>query len=451
MYDIAILGGGPAGYTAAALAGKQGQKVVLFEKKELGGVCLNEGCIPTKTLLYSAKVLQTIKESSHYGISAGKADIDFSAIMNRKNNVIQTLVKGVTGKMKKNKVEVIKAVAVITGRENGIISLSADGKDFQAKNLLLASGAVPAVPPIPGLEKGSFLTSTEILDLKKAPKSLIIIGGGVIGLEFASFYASMGTQCTVIEMMPEILPGIDKDICEELRKVYTEKGITFTLGAKVAEVKGDTVIYEKDGKPQKIKGEKLLLAIGRKPVTEGYGLEKLGVELEKGGVKIDEKCRTNIPGVYAAGDITGKSLLAHTAIREGETAINVILGKDDNMRYSAIPGVVYTNPEIACVGLTEEEAAKKGIDVQSKMLPMSYAGRFIAENEGKNGFCKITAGKKYGEILGVHMIGSHCSEMIYGACLMIENQLRIDDIKETVFPHPTVSEVIRENIFTFRS
>ena len=449
-FDIAILGGGPAGYVAAERAGAKGMQVVIFDKRALGGVCLNEGCIPTKTLLNSAKVLENAHEAGKYGINIdSNISIDFGKIMKRKDKVVRKLVSGVGAKMKHAKAEVVMAEAVIKERRGDVITITADGKDYQATRLLICSGSEAAVPPIPGLEKDQILTNREILQLKELPKSLVIIGGGVIGSEFADFFNAMGSKVTVIEMLPEILTGVDEGIAAFVRNEFAKRGIDYHLNAKVTELKGKEVIFEKDGKVQSITGDEVLLSVGRKANVGGMGLENIGVEFTPKGIKIDNHCRTNIPNVYAAGDVTGFSLLAHTASREGEVAVNHMLGRKDVMRYNAIPGVVYTHPEIAGVGLTEAAAKAKGIEVETRQLPMAYAGRFIAENEGKDGFCKVIVGMKYKEILGIHMVGGACSEMIWGACALIEAQLRVQDVEEIVFPHPTVSEIIRETIFQF--
>jgi dihydrolipoamide dehydrogenase len=449
-FDIAILGGGPAGYVAAERAGAKGMRVVIFDKRALGGVCLNEGCIPTKTLLNSAKVLENAHDAGKYGINVGSdISIDFGKIMKRKDKVVRKLVSGVGAKMKHVKAEVVMAEAVIKEKRADVITLTADGKDYQASRLLICTGSEAAVPPIPGLDQNVVTTNREILQLKKLPKSLVIIGGGVIGTEFADFFNAMGTKVTVIEMLPEILTGVDEDIAAFVRKDFTKRGINYHLNAKVTELRGKEVIFEKAGEAFSITGEEVLLSVGRKANVAGIGLENIGVELARVGVKIDQYCRTNVPNVYAAGDVTGFSLLAHTASREGEVAINHMIGRKDVMRYNAIPGVVYTHPEIAGVGLTESAAKAKGIDVETRQLPMAYAGRFIAENEGKDGFCKVIVGKKYKEILGIHMVGGACSEMIWGACALIEAQLRVQDVEEIVFPHPTVSEIIKETIFQF--
>ena len=449
IYDLAIIGGGPAGYVAAERAGAKGLSVIVFDKRALGGVCLNEGCIPTKTLLNSAKVLEYAHEAEKYGIKVENISIDFKKIMARKDKVVRKLVSGVGAKLKHAKADVVIANAVIREKRGEVITIDADNLVYQATRLLICTGSEAAVPPIPGLDGSLIVTNREILQLKECPKSLVIIGGGVIGSEFADFFNAMGTKVTVIEMLPEILTGVDEEIAAFVRKEFEKKGVAYHLNARVTKLNGKEVVFEKDGQEQRITGDEVLLSVGRKANVAGIGLENIGVEFTPRGIKIDQNCRTNVPNVYAAGDITGFSLLAHTASREGEVAVNHILGRKDVMRYDAIPGVVYTHPEIAGVGLTESAAKEKGIEVEVKQLSMAYAGRFIAENEGKDGFCKVIVGKKYKEILGIHMVGGACSEMIWGACAIIESQLRIQDVEEIVFPHPTVSEIIKETIFLF--
>lgn len=449
MYDLGIIGGGPGGYVAAERAGHKGLKTILFEAKDLGGVCLNEGCIPTKTLLYSAKIYDSAKKGDKYGIFAESLKFDFTTMMSRKDKIVKKLVMGVSSKMRKNKVEVVNAFAQIESRGKDYIEISAGGQNYQCRNILITTGSEAFVPPINGLEKKNILTNREILQLKEVPRELVIIGGGVVGTEFAAMFNSLGSKVTVIEMLDEILPGMDKEISAMLRSELTKKGIEFNLNSKVTELKGKEVIFEKDEKTISVKGDEVLVSVGRKPVTTGFGLEKLEIELFKGGIKIDKHCRTNVPNVYAAGDVTGFSLLAHTASREGEVAVNTIAGEKDIMRYNAIPAVVYTNPEVSGVGLTEEAAKEKDIEYEVRALPMVYAGRFLAENEGFNGLCKIITGKRYKEILGVHMIGNPSSEMIYGAAIAIESELTVEEMQKIVFPHPTVSEIFKETVFEF--
>ncbi len=450
-FDLAIIGGGPGGYVAAERAGAKGLKVVLFEKKSLGGVCLNEGCIPTKTLLYSAKVYDTAKHGNKYGVTAGELSFDYSKIAARKDKVVKKLVGGVGGKMKAHGVTVVKESAMIQGRSQEGITITGGADTYLVKDLLICTGSEAFVPPIPGLDinAANVMTNREILDLKALPKSIAVIGGGVIGMEFASMYNSFGVEVTVIEMIDKILGEMDAELSSMLQDIYAKRGVKFELGARVTEIKGDEVVYEKGGKASSVKAEAILVSVGRRPVTKGFGLENIGVELFKGGIKVTDKMATNIPNVYAAGDVTGFSLLAHTASREGEVVVNNLTGRKDVMRYNAIPGVVYTNPEISGVGHSEKSAKAAGIEYRIASLPMAYAGRFVAENEGGAGVCKVLVGKQHGEVLGVHMLGNPSSEMIYGACLAIESEMTLDELQEVVFPHPTVSEIFKETIFSF--
>jgi dihydrolipoamide dehydrogenase len=353
--------------------------------------------------------------------------------------------------MKAHGVQVVKGEAMMEGRSAEGVKITCNGETFLAATLLVCTGSEAFVPPIPGLKEAGdvILTNREILALKEQPKSLVIIGGGVIGMEFASFYNSLGTTVTVVEMLPEILGGLDKELSAMLRGIYAKKGVNFNLSCKVTKIDGNVVTYvDAQNNEHTVEGDKILVSVGRRPVTAGFGLESLGVELNRGGIKVDNKMRTNVPGVYAAGDVTGFSLLAHTASREGEVVVNNLTGREDTMRYDAIPGVVYTNPEIRGVGLTEESAKEKGIAYKVATLPMAYAGRFVAENEGGNGVCKVLVGEKYGEVLGVHMLGNPSSEMIYGACMAIEAEMTLKELEEVVFPHPTVSEIFKETLFS---
>ena len=458
MYDLAILGGGPGGYVAAGRAGAAGLSVVLFEKRELGGVCLNEGCIPTKTLLYSAKVYDYTRHADRYGVNVSESTIDFGAIFKRKEKVVKKLVGGVKVQMRNANVEVIKEEAVITGKEAEGFVLAAGEASYSARNILVCTGSEAAVPPIPGLREGLggvVVTNREILSLTEQPERLVVIGGGVIGMEFASFFNSIGTQVTVVEMLPKILGPLDDEISAMLQAQYAKKGVEFHLSCKVVAVEGNEVVYEDaEGGTCRAAGDKILVSVGRRASLQGIGLENIGVELAVNpagrpyGIKVDEKMRTNVPGVYAAGDVTGFSMLAHTASREGEVAVNTILGKEDAMSYKAIPGVVYTNPEVAGVGVTEAEAANQGLDYTVLKLPMAFSGRFVAENERGEGLCKIIVDAQSHKVLGVHMLGNPCSEIIQSACIAIEKGLTVEQLKDVVFPHPTVSEILKETLFT---
>lgn len=453
-FDLIVLGGGPAGYLASERAGHAGLKTLVIEKRALGGVCLNEGCIPSKTLLYSAKIYDYANHGDKYGVTTTGAAIDHKKVVERKNKVVKTLVGGVGMQLKKNHVTVETGSGVITGRNDEGFEVKVGEKTFTGKRLLIATGSAPVVPPIPGvkegIEKGFVLTNREILDLDAIPNELVIIGGGVIGLEMASYFNSVGSKVTVVEMLDKIAGPTDREISELLRKNYEKKGVTFKLGCKVTGVSENGVTYEENGKSNTVKADKVLLSIGRRPVTQGIGLETIGVYIERGAIKTDENLRTNIANVYAAGDVNGQVMLAHTAYREAEVAVNTMLGKKDKMRYTAIPSVIYTNPEVACVGETFESAKEKGYDVELVNLSMMFSGRYVAENEGGDGICKLVIDKKYRRLLGAHIIGNYSSEFIVSCAIMIETEMRIEDIKEIVFPHPTVCEIVRESIFDFK-
>jgi dihydrolipoamide dehydrogenase len=446
-YDIGIIGGGPAGYNAGERAAMNGLKTILFEKKEIGGVCLNEGCIPSKTLLYSAKLLDHARDSSKYGISVGSAPtFDMDKIIGRKNKTVKKLTMGVKMTLQALGVTIIEGEASLADVANESFTITCNGESYKMKYLLLCTGSETVIPPIKGLSDISFWTSREALDNKEVPKSLAIIGGGVIGMEFASFFNSIGIKVSVIEMLPEILGAMDNESSAMVRSEYTKKGLKFYLGAKVTEVNNHQVIIEKDGKTQAIEAEKILVSVGRKPTIDMAGFDKLHLELQGRGVKVNEQMQTSHPNVYAAGDITGFSMLAHTAFREGEVAINHIIGLNDKINYNSIPGVVYTNPEMAGVGKTEEELKAAGLKYSIMKLPMAYSGRFIAENETGNGYCKLIVDTSE-KIIGCHLVGNPASELIVTAGIAIEKNFTVEDFKRIIFPHPTVGEIIHESLF----
>ena len=447
-YDVAIIGGGPAGYTAAERAAADGLSTVLFEKNALGGVCLNEGCVPTKTLLYSAKVYDTIKHAQKYAVKAENPTFDFPKIIARKNKVVKKLTAGIRMKMTEHGVVVVNGEAEIKGRAaDGTITIACGEETYEAANLLLCTGSETVIPPIPGLAETEYWTSREALQTKELPASLVIIGGGVIGMEFASFFNSMGTEVHVVEMLDKILGPMDKELSEMLQAEYAKRGIKFYLGHKVTAVHGGEVTVEKEDESFVISGEKVLLSVGRRPVTKGFGLETLGVEPFRNGIKVNQYMQTSLPNAYACGDITAFSLLAHTAVSEAEVAVKHILGKaGDGMSYKAIPGVVYTNPEIAGVGKTEEELQAEGIPYTVKKLPMAFSGRFVAENEQGNGVCKLILAEDE-TVIGAHLLGNPASELIVIAGLAIEKGMKADELRSIVFPHPTVGEIIKEALF----
>lgn len=446
-FDIAIIGGGPAGYTAAERAAAGGLKTVIFEKKAIGGVCLNEGCIPTKTLLYSAKLLDNAKGAAKYGISVPDGvGFDMVKMIDRKDKVVKKLTGGVKMTVKSYGAELVEKEAVITGEKNGLIQLSAGGENYEVTYLLVCTGSDTVIPPIKGLSETDYWTSKEALESTALPKSLAIIGGGVIGMEFASFFNSMGVKVSVIEMMPEILGAMDKETSAMLRADYQKKGVGFYLNSKVIEVSPTGVTIEKGGKRSVIEADRILVSVGRKANINQVGLDKLNIELLRNGVKVDEHLLTSHPKVYACGDITGHSMLAHTAIRESEVAINHILGVEDRMNYDCVPGVVYTNPELAGVGKTEEELTVAGIPYHVQKLPMAYSGRFVAENETGSGLCKLIMDAD-DKIIGCHLLGNPASEIIIVAGIAVQHGYTVEEFQKTVFPHPTVGEIYHETLF----
>ena len=451
MFDLIVIGGGPGGYNAAERAAEKGLKTCVVEERALGGTCLNEGCIPTKTLLYSAKIYDYSKHCKEYGVEFTGASIDHAKIIDRKDKVVKTLVGGVGMKMKKAGVEVISATAKILGKTADGFKVQAGDKEIEGKRLLICSGSEATLPPIDGLKdslaNGFALTNREILDMKEVPATLLVVGGGVIGLEMVSYFNSIGSRVVVLEMMDHIAGPTDREISEMLKKEYEKRGVEFILGAKVTSIKDGKITYELDGKVNEIAGDKALVSIGRRARTAGLGLEEIGVLMERGAIVTDEFCKTNVPGVWAAGDVNGKVMLAHTAYREGEVAVTNMLGGKDRVDYNSIPSVIYTNPEVAAVGETTESAKAKGYNVEIRTLPLSYSGRYLAENEGGKGIMKIVVDKDHNKILGFHMIGTYASEIVYGAAMMVGKEMRLAEIQKFVFPHPTVGEVLREAIF----
>ena len=451
VYDLIVIGGGPAGYLGAIRAGEAGLATLLIERRALGGVCLNEGCIPSKTLLNSAKLYDYARFSEKYGVTTEGAHLDHGKVVKRKEKVVRTLVVGVKMQLRQAGVTTIEGAGYIQGKDGQSFKVNVGDSVYRGKNLLIATGSEAVIPPIEGIEVAlrdeQVLTSREIFDLKEVPDSFVVVGGGVVGLEMGSYFNSVGSKVTVIEMLDHIAGETDRDISNILMKNYEKKGVEFLLSSRVMAIDKGKLIYEKDGETFELEADKVLMSVGRRPSIQEIGLENIGVQVDDGAIVVDEHGRTNIPKVYAAGDVNGYSMLAHTAYREAEVCINNILGNDDRISYDTISSVIYTNPEVAMVGETEKSATEKGIEYDIVKLPMQYSGRYVAENERGDGICKILVEKKSKGLIGVHMIGSYVSEIIYGAATMMEAGMGIDDIKKIVFPHPTVSEILREGIF----
>lgn len=461
IYDLAIIGGGPGGYVAAIRAAQLGSRVVLVEKDVLGGTCLNRGCIPTKTLLKSVKAfkdLKKLKELAITGIDLSGAQIDLGKLQQRKSRIVKRLTTGVAGLLKARGVEVVPGEAVMD-EEPGLIKvrMAKDGqgqeseqgqRNIRARHVIIATGSKPRLIPLPGIDSPSVLTSDEILSLESVPSTLVILGGGVIGLEFALIFRELGADVTIVEMEERLLPAFDEEIAAEAGRMLKSSGITLHLGARAQEIREDTLIFEKDGERKEIKGEKILVAVGRAPVYEGIDVQKLGLKTERGALVTDEFLRTSQPAIYAIGDVNGKYMLAHKASAEGLTAVENILGTPRQMDYGVIPQCIYSSPEIACVGLSEKQAREKyGEDaLKVTRFPLSANGKAQVEGETR-GFVKVIAEQKTGKILGVHLFCHNATELIAEAVTAIRLGARAEDLAQCIHPHPTMSEAVQEAYF----
>lgn len=446
QFEVAVIGGGPGGYVAAIASAQLGMKTVLVEKDALGGTCLNRGCIPTKALLHSAELYTNALEGKEYGIFAEKVSFDYAKVAARKDAVVARLVRGIEGLVKGNKVTLIRGTAVFKDVNTVEVS-GAEPQTVTFDKAIIATGSYPSKIPIPGTDLAGVMDSDGFLALKELPKSAVIIGGGVIGIEFASVLNAFGSDVAIVEMMPEILPGMDLDIAIAMRNILTKKGIRFYLNAKVSAIEkkdGLTVNFNQDGKNLSEKGEIAILSTGRRPVTQGVGFETIGLKMERGFVVVDDYCKTNIPNIYAIGDVNGKIMLAHAASAQGMTAAKNCKGdKLVKADFNLVPACVYTTPEIASVGMDEEKAKKAGYKVK--------VGRFDAVGNGKslvmgeqNGFVKIVSDEVTGEILGMQLFTAHATDMIGEGLMAIKLESTVEEVADAIHPHPTVNEMIME-------
>ncbi len=453
-YDAIIIGGGPGGYVAAERLGAARKKVLLVEKGALGGTCLNVGCIPTKTLINSAKHYAHALEGARFGVKASAVSFDWAAMQAWKREVVDKLRAGVAAPEKRLGGEVAAGEGKLLGvGQVEVRGPSGTARVHQAGAVILATGSAPVMPPIPGCKDNPrVVDSTGILELPQPPRRLVVVGGGVSGVEFAGLFAALGAQVEVVEMMDEIVPFMDREQAPVLRRAL--KGVSFRLGCKVTKVEGSTVHYlTREGTPAAAEGDVVLMAVGRRPVVDGWGAREAGLDVSPRGVVVDDRMRTNLPGVWAVGDLTGKSLLAHSAYRMGDVAVADIVSppgaaRRNVMRYDAVPWVVYGLTEAAGVGLTEQEAAARGLAVKKASVRLNASGRFCAESGfSAPGAVKVLADRATDRILGVHVVGTYASELIWGAAALIEQELRAGDVREIIFPHPTVCEVVRDAVW----
>ena len=446
--DVVIIGGGPGGYVAAIKAAHLGLKAVLIEKDKLGGVCLNRGCIPTKALVSTAELLNHLQRAGEFGIQVKDYSIDFPAIMKRKDLITRRLSSGVEQLMKANQVRVVRGEGQII--EPGIVEvLDADGQKevIKTKNIIIATGSKVMKLPIPGIDSGGVITSDEALSLSELPSKMIIIGGGVVGIEFAGIFKALGVEVTVVEMLPRILLPIDEEIARRLAMNLKRKGIEILTDCKVKGIKKnhqnlEVLVSTSEGE-KRLETERVLLAAGRVPELGNIDVQRLGIELEKGAIKVDEKMKTNIPGIYAVGDVVGKIMLAHVASREGIVAIENISGKEVLMDYKVVPNCVFSMPEVASVGLTEEEARKENNNIKVSKFPFMANGKALGMGETE-GMVKIIADTDTFELLGLHILGVHASDLIAEGTLALSMEATAFEIVNTIHAHPTLAEAIAE-------
>ena len=451
-YDAIVIGGGPGGYIAGERLAHAGKRVLVAEKESLGGTCLNVGCIPTKSLLNGAKLYDHARHSAQFGVTASEVSYDWTAMQAWKSKTVDTLVGGVGAMLRRLKCEVVKQPATLVAP--GVVDVG--GERHTSEHVILATGSFPVMPNIPGASDNSAVVdSTGLLAIDHVPDRLAVVGGGVIGVEFASLVAALGSKVDVIELMPEICPFMDVDVAAALRKGMA--GVDFHLNSRVTGIDGASVLYtDAAGEAQRIDADTILMAVGRRPLVEGWGAAEAGLDYATQGVTVDDACRTNLPNVWAVGDVTGRSLLAHAAYRMGEVASAHIVdpaqakASGQVMRWDYIPWAVYSLPEAAGVGLTEAQASERFGDVLTAKVPLTLSGRFVAENGLKApGTVKLVADAATRRVVGVHMLGTYAPETIWGAVSVLENEFTVDDARQLVFPHPTVSEGIREAVWAF--
>lgn len=446
-FEITVIGGGPGGYVAAIKAAQMGKRVCIVEEKHFGGTCLNEGCIPTKTLIKTVNVLEEVKHAADFaieGVDTSKITVSMNKLQNRKQDVVKSLVNGVEGLLRGNKVTAVKGIAEFRDKN----TIRVGDKIITSDYFIIASGSDSFVPAFIEYEgKTNIITSREALNLDYIPESMSIIGGGVIGIEFAYVFSLLGTKVTVIELMENILPMVDVEVSVLAQRKLENAGVIFYTGARVKKISGNKVIYELKGERRSLEADITLMAVGRIPRTKELNAEILGLEFDRNAIKTDPKLRTNIGNIYAIGDVNGKSMLAHTASHEGIVAVNNICGHSEEINYSIVPSCIYVEPEIACIGLTEAQAKEKYDNVKVGKFPMVANGKSLVEGD-TDGLVKVILDGELNEILGVHILAKHATDMISGISVAMNMEATAEEIINSIHPHPTVSEALPEAFMT---
>ncbi len=442
-YEVIVIGAGPGGYETAIKSAQRGKKTAIVEDKHFGGVCLNEGCIPTKTLVRTANLYTEMREAEKYailGVDPAQIKVDMAKLQQRKQGVVSTLVNGVQALLRGNKVSIINGHASFKDVHTIIVG----DKEYTSEYFIIATGSNTFMPPFIPLEGDTnVITSKEALDMDRLPESIAIIGGGVIGIEFAHVFSHLGTKVTVLELMDHILPMVDEEVSDMVKKRMEKNGVVFYNGAKVKKVQDKSVVYEYAGEEKSVEAEVVLMAVGRVANTDGLNVEAIGVEFEKKAIKTDGHLQTNIPNIYAIGDVNGKVMLAHTASHEGFVAVANICGEEHVMDYGHIPSCIYLDPEVACIGMTEKQAKENGYDIQVGRFPMMANGKSLVEGD-TDGIVKVILDKELGEILGVHLYGKHVTDMIGEISVAMNLESTAEEVIGAIHPHPTVSEALPE-------
>ena len=438
--DIIIIGSGPGGYRAAAYAAANGLTVTIFEEGHVGGTCLNCGCIPTKTLCRNAEIVETLKKADTFGLDALSYQLNFQRVTARKNQVVETLRSGVETLLSAPGITLVREKAHFIDSK----TVAAGDETYTAQHIIIATGSQSKMLPVPGIDKPIVMTSTELLDIQEVPQRLCIVGAGVIGMEFASIFSSLGSEVTVVEFLKECLPALDSDVAKRLRQTLSKRGVNFLMQSGVKEVTDTGVVYDRKGKEGAVEADVVLIATGRAPRIDGLDLEKAGVEVGRGGIITDEHLRTNIPGIYALGDVNGRMMLAHAATFQGLHVINNILGKEDNIRLDLIPAAIFTLPEAGCVGMTEEQCKSSCMAYTCRKGYYRANGKALAMDETE-GFVKLMADGE-GRIIGCHLFGAHAADLVQEVSSLMALGATTDQLRDIVHIHPTLSEILQEMV-----